>query len=128
MARAADKFATYLPPTLFTPGRILHPRPRPPRRTDQQPACRPGASCGPTSRKSRPETGAPASPPGWLAGLAGWLAGWLAWLAPPPSPPPLLDATTGTTGLSELGRRLDRKEAPATPEKAEPKANDRPSL
>ena len=60
--------------------------------------------------------------------LAGWLAspaGWPAWPGLPPCPPSPPDATTGATGLSELGRRLDRKEAPATPQKAAPKANDR---
>ena len=57
----------------------------------------------------------------WLA----WPAGWPAWPGLPPCPPSPPDATTGATGLSELGRRLDRKEAPATPQKAAPKANDR---
>ena len=63
--------------------------------------------------------------PPWLTGWPGRLAGWPAWPGLPPCPPSPPDATTGATGLSELGRRLDRKEAPATPQKAAPKANDR---
>ena len=64
---------------------------------------------------------------GCLAGWLAWPAGWPAWPGLPPCPPSPPDATTGATGLSELGRRLDRKEAPATPQKAAPKANDRSS-
>ena len=65
---------------------------------------------------------------GCLAGWLAWPAGWPAWPGLPPCPPSPPDATTGATGLSELGRRLDRKEAPATPQKAAPKANNQSSL
>ena len=63
----------------------------------------------------------------WLAGWPGRLAG-LPGLACPPAPPPLQTPQPAQPANSELARRLGRKEAPATPQKAAPKADNQSSL
>ena len=59
--------------------------------------------------------------------LAGWPAG-LPGLACPPAPPPLQTPQPAQPANSELARRLGRRAAPATPQKAAPKADNQSSL
>ena len=79
--------------------------------------------------------------PGWAARLscpsprvAVWLAGWpgrlagLPGLACPPAPPPLQTPQPAQPANSELARRLGRRAAPATPQKAASKADNQSSL
>ena len=63
----------------------------------------------------------------WLAGWPGRLAG-LPGLACPPAPPPLQTPQPAQPANSELARRLGRRAAPATPQKAASKADNQSSL